>query len=325
MFDFAIASWLRGIVAYLTGDLEGAEADQRQAIAAGEEHGLSAGLVYGYARLADILVDRGELAEAEATLGQVITPQPLPPLAHYDWWLFSRAQLRLAQQRYHDSLNDALEVGRRYESLDGVNPAFLSWRSTCALAHLALHEDHDAVRRADEEVEAARAWGGRRTLGRALRVAGTVRRHNGLTLLAESREVLSSSNAALELAHTTVELGALQRRHGTLQEARTMLWDGLELAQTCGAGPLAQRAHEALVHTGARPRRLTRTGPSALTPTERRVAALAATGRTNRDLAEELFVTPKTIEMHLGNVYSKLQIQSRTQLAAALAEAELPK
>jgi DNA-binding NarL/FixJ family response regulator len=56
-----------------------------------------------------------------------------------------------------------------------------------------------------------------------------------------------------------------------------------------------------------------------LTPSERRVADLAAAGRTNRDVAQELFVTPKTVEVHLSNAYRKLGIRSRRELAGALA------
>jgi DNA-binding CsgD family transcriptional regulator len=55
-----------------------------------------------------------------------------------------------------------------------------------------------------------------------------------------------------------------------------------------------------------------------LTPSEQRVAAMAADGMTNRDIAQALFVTQKTVEMHLGNVYRKLGVRSRTALPAAL-------
>jgi DNA-binding NarL/FixJ family response regulator len=87
-------------------------------------------------------------------------------------------------------------------------------------------------------------------------------------------------------------------------------------AQT--AGPIAERANQELAATGARPRKLFQTGIDALTATERRVAGLAAEGLTNKDIAQLLFVTVKTVEVHLSSVYRKLQIDSRGRLSAAL-------
>ncbi|MDQ3768080.1 MAG: helix-turn-helix transcriptional regulator, partial [Actinomycetota bacterium] len=72
------------------------------------------------------------------------------------------------------------------------------------------------------------------------------------------------------------------------------------------------------VATGARPRRAMRRGLEALTPSERRVAGLAAGGRTNREIAQALFVTPKTVEVHLSHAYRKLGVNSRSQLTGAL-------
>jgi DNA-binding NarL/FixJ family response regulator len=97
---------------------------------------------------------------------------------------------------------------------------------------------------------------------------------------------------------------------------------GLELAEVCGARPLAEQASTELYATGSRPRAAALRGPGALTAGERRVATLAAGGHTNRDIAQELFVTPKTVELHLSNAYRKLEIRSRRQLAAAMAPEE---
>jgi DNA-binding NarL/FixJ family response regulator len=85
---------------------------------------------------------------------------------------------------------------------------------------------------------------------------------------------------------------------------------------------LAERAHTELAATGTRPRRIALSGVEALTPSEQRVAAMAAEGMTNRDIAQALFVTPKTIEVHLSSVYRKLGISSRSQLDRALATVE---
>jgi DNA-binding NarL/FixJ family response regulator len=95
----------------------------------------------------------------------------------------------------------------------------------------------------------------------------------------------------------------------------------MDLAHRCGAVALVSRAREELRVAGARPRRLVRTGLGSLTPSELRVARMAADGMTNAAIAQALFVTLRTVEMHLSNAYRKLQIDSRTQLPAALAGA----
>jgi DNA-binding CsgD family transcriptional regulator len=82
---------------------------------------------------------------------------------------------------------------------------------------------------------------------------------------------------------------------------------------------LAARANVELAATGARPRKLVLSGVDSLTASELRVAKLAAKGRTNREIAQELFVTMKTVETHLGHVYQKLDISSRKELPEALA------
>jgi DNA-binding NarL/FixJ family response regulator len=93
----------------------------------------------------------------------------------------------------------------------------------------------------------------------------------------------------------------------------------MELAHLCGAAGLAERARTELHATGARPRRLVRTGADALTPSERRVAELAAGGRTNREIAAELYVTVATVETHLRHAFQKLGVHARTELRDALA------
>jgi DNA-binding NarL/FixJ family response regulator len=81
-----------------------------------------------------------------------------------------------------------------------------------------------------------------------------------------------------------------------------------------------ERAGIELRAAGARPRRIARRGVDALTPSERRVATLAADGLSNAEVAQALFVTVRTIEMHLSATYRKLAIASRSQLPAALAD-----
>ena len=115
-----------------------------------------------------------------------------------------------------------------------------------------------------------------------------------------------------------MELGAALRRANRRADARDPLREARELALLAGAKGLEKRAHDELVIAGARPQRVAQNGPEGLTPSERRVAERAAAGRRNREIAEELFVTLKTVEVHLGRAYTKLGISSRSQLADTL-------
>ncbi|WP_160159204.1 helix-turn-helix transcriptional regulator [Streptomyces sp. SLBN-118] len=92
----------------------------------------------------------------------------------------------------------------------------------------------------------------------------------------------------------------------------------MSLAHACNAGVVAEGALRELRALGDRPRTRTFHGVDALTPTERRVADLAAGGMTNREIAQHLFVGLRTVEIHLTHVYGKLGIKGRQGLAEAL-------
>jgi DNA-binding CsgD family transcriptional regulator len=174
---------------------------------------------------------------------------------------------------------------------------------------------------AEEDLELARTWGAPRALGAALRVAGLMEgAGRGVALLEEAVEVLRASPARLEHAKARTELGAALRRLNRRSAAREQLRRAVELATICGAAPLAARAETELLATGARPRRIALSGVASLTPSERRVAEMAAQGPTNREIAQALFVTQRTVEVHLTSIYRKLAISSRSQLAGALRE-----
>jgi DNA-binding CsgD family transcriptional regulator len=183
------------------------------------------------------------------------------------------------------------------------------------LALLRLGERERALELAHGELADARAFGTPRALGVSLRVTGLAARGaQGVELLGESVDILRDSPALLERAHSLAELGAALRRSGRRAGAREPLAEALDLAAHCGGRPLAVRAREELKAAGARPRRVWRTGIEALTPSEVRIVRLAAAGRTNREIAHQLFVTPKTVEGHLSRAYAKLGIGSREEL-----------
>jgi DNA-binding CsgD family transcriptional regulator len=154
-----------------------------------------------------------------------------------------------------------------------------------------------------------------------LLVLGTVDRDNAIAHLEASVELLEQSTTRLELAKALCELGTAIRLDRRPSDAREPLYRALELAGVCGAGALEERVRSELGATGARPRRDSLSGVGALTPSEKRVADLAASGLSNREIAQELYVTPKTVEVHLSNTYRKLDIRSRRQLQGALTPA----
>jgi DNA-binding NarL/FixJ family response regulator len=137
-------------------------------------------------------------------------------------------------------------------------------------------------------------------------------------LLADAERVLSGSVARLEHARSLVDLGAALRRRGERARSREPLTAGVEIAHRCGARALVERALTELRAAGARPRRILRTGLDALTPSERRIAELAATGHSNREIGGELFITKATVETHLHSIFLKLGVRSRGELASCL-------
>jgi DNA-binding CsgD family transcriptional regulator len=141
---------------------------------------------------------------------------------------------------------------------------------------------------------------------------------SGLTHLSEAVAILAKSPARLEHARALADYGAGLRRAGQRTAARAALRDAQELATRCGAEVLAQRARQELLASGAHPRRAHLSGPDSLTPSELRVARLAAEGRSNPEIAHLLFLTRRTVETHLTHAYQKLEIASRDELADAL-------
>ena len=235
-----------------------------------------------------------------------------------------RAQLRLAQLRPAEALADAAEAARLARGPSSVmGPGVVAWRSTAALARLALGETERARALLEEELELARERGLTRVVIRDLRVlAFAAKGTRVLDLVGEAVRVGRASPQRLEYVNALVDLGAATRRANQRSAARHPLRRALDLAEREGAAALARRAREELDATGARSRRVMLSGVDALTPSERRVADLAAGGLTTRQIAQVLFVTTKTVEFHLRHVYRKLDIpSSRADLTRALSAA----
>jgi DNA-binding CsgD family transcriptional regulator len=318
---FSTAKLFRAQAFLFRGDLAECESDSREALEARRRWGIGLFLLDAFNYLlADSLMEQGRLDEAADALSSAASGSPLPESAPMLVLRHSHGRLRMLNGDVAGGLEETLEAGRRFQSVGGCNPAFMPWRSQAALAMLQLDRVDEACTLAAEELELARKWGAPRALGAALRAAGMVEGgQDGIALLHEAVDVLDGSPAKLEHAKARTELGAALRRANRRSAARDHLRRAVELARICGAAPLAARAETELYATGARPRRIALSGVDSLTPSERRVAEMAAEGPTNREIAQALFVTPKTVEVHLSSVYRKLGISSRAQLADALA------
>jgi DNA-binding CsgD family transcriptional regulator len=237
-------------------------------------------------------------------------------------YVYALGRLKAAQGRLREGLDTLLECERLVGEINVPNPsARPQWRPVAALLSAELGERDRARELAAEHIRLASAFGAPEALAIGLRAAGLIEGGNrGLEQLAQAVVLLDGRGHNLELARTLTEQGAALRRAGHRRHAREPLRRGLDLATSCGALVLGKRAREELIATGARPRRERLRGADALTAGELRVARMAANGMTNRQIAQALFITIRTVTTHLGHAYQKLDITGREQLVAKLAE-----
>lgn len=310
---------LRGWLHLRLGDLAAAQSDTQTALAASVLRVPALYRVLNAGVLVMALLEQGELDAADRVLVPLRSEVEAHSLAAAIL-RFSRGRLRVAHSRIDEGVSDFLTVGRMTRAALAGCPGFLPWRSEAALAYLLLGEHEEAAVLAAEELELARAFGAPRALGVALRAAGLVDGGpGGEDLLREAVAAHELAGVKLDHARSQTDLGALLRRSNRRTEARELLRQALDTAHRLGARPLAERAEAELRATGARPRRVVLTGLESLTASERRVAELAAQNLTNREIAQLLFVTARTVEGHLTSVFRKLHVSSRDELPAALA------
>jgi DNA-binding CsgD family transcriptional regulator len=314
----AAASGRRGVERYRRGALDLAVTDLESALAVAHGQPWETMVDDSRACLVRVRVERGELMLAERDLHAWCAGGTLPDTAFGNRLLIERARLRLAQGRVGEATIDLQLVAQRL-SAEGESMLF-EWRGPAALAHHRLGDQEAALALAREDLECAERWGAARQLGSAMTTLGLIEGGaEGIERVRDGGELLSRSPALLEQARALVSLGLLLQQAGERERARPQLLAGTQLARRCGARALAVLAEQAIAAAGhTHGRRASRAGHRALTPSEHRVARLAAGGLSNPDIAKTLYVTRKTVEMHLGNAYRKLHINSRQQLRAAL-------
>ena len=313
-----------GFLRLRLGALPEADAAARIALRVMQDGDFAPGLPFAVTVCADVAIEAGQLDEAQVLLESLPAGDWFPGVGTV---LIPAAwgRLHLAAGRPAEAIAAFQACAAMFSAevwgLDIRDVGYLHARSGAAQALLLAGDRPQACQLAEAELADVRAFAAPRALGIALRAAGlAIGGRRGLDLLGESVAVLATSPAVLERAKSLAELGAAQRRAGQRAAAREHLVEALDLAARCGARPLAARVRDELGAAGARPRREWRRGVESLTPAELRVARLAAGGRTNREIAQSLYVTVKTVEGHLARAYAKLDIDGRPQLAMVLGE-----
>jgi DNA-binding CsgD family transcriptional regulator len=312
----------RAFIDLRSGDLSGAEADAHAAIDLATDL-VGSDFVVAVAVPVAVLarLDRGATIESLRRLVDDTHVRDSSFIAH-PLARHASGVLRAAAGRHEAAVDELRSCARDDPISGGENPAFVPWRSSAALSLAELGDRDEARALVDDELSRAVSFGAPHAIGVALRARALVgppaERHD---VLAAAVDVLEASPARVEHARVLVDLGATLRAAGQRTRAKQPLLEALQLAARCGAGVLEQGARAELAAVGVRPRTTHRAGTGSLTSSERRVVELAAAGGSNREIAQTLFVTEKTVETHLGRAFRKLDVSSRRQLPDVLARA----
>lgn len=275
--------------------------------------------------LADVLVLRGDARRAEELLDLVRRPRLDEFALESHTYLMSRARTRAALGDPEGALGHLLRCGDSLAEAGIGNPVLAPWWYEAAqlLAELGRYgEGKDVV---DRVAPAVRRWGTSRARGMLAVARGVLTPGDtGIDELTEAAELLDAGPGRLEQARAEYLLGRRLLERGDFEGARERLRRAIDIAVLCGDRQLLDRAVPALGAAGGRLRRGTESPTDALSGSERQVAERAAGGATNREIAEALFLTQRTVEFHLTSVYRKLGIRGRGELEAVLAAERRP-
>jgi DNA-binding CsgD family transcriptional regulator len=299
------------------GQLRDAEADAQTALAAAAGAGWGGAGRTALTMLVGSLLDQGRTQDAASEMAGVDAVPDAPSLNQL---LIEQMRLRAAQGQHRQALAAWDEARRRaVRHFTGIDPSWVPDLLAAADSHHALGEVDERDALLSEAVALAEHWGTPGFIGQARhRMARLRGGEDAVGDLAGAVEVLRGSPARLELARALLSLGEVLRRHGRRVQSRDPLREAYDLARQCGANGLAETARAELRASGIRLRREALSGVDALTAGERRIADMAASGASNAEIAQTLFLTVKTVESHLTSCYRKLDISRRSQLQGAL-------
>ena len=323
MLDFANSLDLRAELYMRRGLLGEAEADARDSLATEIEKSWL--FARGVKPLLQSLAGQGRTGEAEQIIGREFGDIPLAEVPPMIGLVYARAEVLAAAGKHAAALEAFEEAVRRGERWGGASPSQIGDILIAAHCYHVLGDERTARARVAEAGALARRWDTPGALGEVMHAKGMLEVGDvQLEMLKEAAALLERSPARLELARALVDLGGALRRAGQRRDSRDPLRDAYELARDCGSEPLATTAQQELAASGVRVRRERLTGAQSLTPSERRIAQMVVDGGSNAEIAQALFITVKTVEMHLTNIYRKLDIAGRVELPLALNEPAPP-
>ena len=301
-----------------------AEATYREAIELARETDQRTQLAFGLAGLAWLQARRGRAAECRAAAGEAVSLCAALGTRLLEVWATAALGELAAAAGDTDHAVEHFARQLRLVGELGITDADLSPAPELVDAYVRLGRADDAARIADGFTAAAEAKGQPWSLARAWRCRGLLADGTeGVAAFEEALRLHARTPDSYETARTRLAYGERLRRARRRVLARQELRASLEAFERLDARPWADRARAELTATGETLRRRDPSTIDELTPQELQIALLLADGRTTRETAAALFLSPKTIEYHLRHVYLKLGLHSRDELAKALASAAI--
>lgn len=317
---YCVARILRADAELRAGRVDTAFADISGVFETSRDHDLDP-LAIGVGILVAAHLERGELDQAEQALIDQGFTEILPEHLLFTTLMYERSRLRLERGDTEAALEDLLELQQREERLGASNANTTGWRIPAVRALMRVGDQAQARKLALEHVELTEHWPCPRSHANAELLLGLTEEDRA----AAERHFEKAAEAAGAIAplvaiEALIELGRTIRQQGERSRARKPLRSAYTRADELGSVRLVRQAEAELRAARGRPPKRTHADDE-LTPSELRIAELAAGGTSNREIAATLFLSVRTVETHLTSAYRRLGISSRHELASALAQA----
>jgi DNA-binding CsgD family transcriptional regulator len=305
---------------FRTGNWAAAYAGAAEAIRIAQETGQDVTHAFSLVCLARVEAAQGREEDCRAHVIRATEIAPVEIGAIFAYAISALGFLELGLGRSDDASGYLEPLARQVQKRGLGEPAVVQWAPDLIEAHLRTGRAEDAARElevfARQAEETKRNW----ALAAAARCRGLLASEEEFEVsFVQAIDLHARTPTPFEQARTELCLGERLRRSRRGTDAREPLRSALETFERLGADPWAERARIELAASGETTQRRSPSASNQLTPQELQVALVVGQGATNREAGATLFLSPKTIDAHLGRIYRKLSIRSRTELARLLA------